>query len=137
MEGKLRSSATEQPKADDVTGKADYGYKDRGVDDEDGEDSQQQSTVDGTSVTQTAERYEFTEATLTLKDGTKVAMSMNGTDRQLSIDGKPIPIVYTYQYDLGKEGNTEYYTNMFSHPDLMGDCSFQIIIDNPNKLFRK
>jgi protein gp37 len=89
------------------------------------------------NVTQTADNYEFSSATFTLKDGRTLNVTVGDSGHELSVNGEPLPLVYTYQYDLGQQGNTEYYTTMFTGLDMMGDCSFQIVIDNPKKLFKK
>lgn len=52
------------------------------------------------------------------------------------MDGKKANAVYKYKYDLGKGRNTEYYATTFM-PGNMGNCSFQIYFDNPQKLFGK
>ncbi len=94
--------------------------------------------VEGDSVTVTSDiaSYEFSEATLTMMDGRVINITTTPAGKELSVDGKKVIATYTYLPDDGTGSNTEYYTTTFTIGN-MGDCSFQIMFDQPKKMFRK
>ncbi len=75
--------------------------------------------------------YEITHLRMVLKDGRVVTMA----DQEIRMDGRPVAgTSYEYQSDLGLEDRTEYHSTIVIK-GLNGDCSMQIIFDNPRKFF--
>ncbi len=91
---------------------------------------------DSVNVTSDIASYEFSEATLTMMDGRVINIKTTPAGKELSVDGKKVMATYAYLPDDGTGSNTEYYTTTFTIGN-MGDCSFQIMFDQPKKMFRK
>lgn len=98
------------------------------------DEEEEEVTYDAVSVTNDPYKYEFAKAILTLTDGKEIEIVTTPTGKELRFDGKKVDANYSFVHDLGRNRNTEYHTTFFM-PGDMGECSFQIIFDNPKRLF--
>lgn len=92
-------------------------------------------TVDvSTSVSSTGvSRFEFTNATFSMGDGSTIEIKSLGTQKELWLNGKKLKARYNFEYSDGSDNIMSHYCTVFT-AGMKGDTSIQIIFDNPDKI---